>query len=74
MPASESAQISITVNGQARQVTAGSSVEQLLEELGVPRAGTAVELDGEILPSSMYPDTRLAEGQRLEIVRLVGGG
>jgi len=34
----------------------------------------AVEKNGEIVPRSQYADTRLAEGDALEIVVAVGGG
>ncbi|MBC2730659.1 MAG: sulfur carrier protein ThiS [Thiobacillus sp.] len=34
----------------------------------------AIEKNGEIVPRSQHADTRLASGDRLEIVVAVGGG
>jgi sulfur carrier protein len=34
----------------------------------------AIERNGEIVPRSQYPETTLADGDRLEIVVAVGGG
>lgn len=75
MPSQESSPntISLTVNGQVRSMAQGSKVADLLAELGVPTAGTAVELAGEVLSAKSF-DTPLADGQRIEIVRMVGGG
>jgi thiamine biosynthesis protein ThiS len=66
--------IKIKVNGQDHQTEEGSTLGQLIEELGIPTSGTAVELGGQIVPRSEYAAIRLVEGQSLEIVRLVGGG
>src|SRR5262245_51529410 len=62
------------VNGDPREVAEGSTVTTLLEELGLHPRGVAVEYNGEILNRARYPDTRLAHGDRLEIVRFVQGG
>ena len=64
----------VEVNGDPRQVAEGSTVSSLLGELGLHPRGVAVEYNGEILKRASYPDTRLAQGDRLEIVRFVQGG
>ncbi len=64
----------ITVNGKGMDVQSGLSVEDLLAELGVPRQYTAVAVNREITPKSAYASIRLAEGDRVEIVRPMGGG
>jgi sulfur carrier protein len=64
----------ITVNGKGMDVQSGLSVEDLLAELGVPRQYTAVAVNRDITPKSAYASTRLAEGDRVEIVRPMGGG
>ncbi len=72
--AAEAVTIEVTINGGVRRVPAGCSLAQLMARLGVPVAGTAVELGGEIVPRTRFEATRLRQGQALEIVRLVGGG
>jgi thiamine biosynthesis protein ThiS len=64
----------ITVNGQPRDVEAGTTVEGLLELLGVPRQFTAVAVNREVTPKSEYSAVKLSEGDRIEVVRPMGGG
>jgi sulfur carrier protein len=64
----------IEVNGQTREVAAGTSVSELLRELGVTQPHVAVELNLEVVPRARHTATALREGDRLEVVTLVGGG
>jgi sulfur carrier protein len=66
--------IQLSVNGQVRHVEPGANVARLLEALELSGKRVAVEKNGEIVPRSLYPSTRLAEGDALEIVVAVGGG
>ena len=63
----------LTINGQDREVAA-ATVWSLLEELGLHPQGTVVERNREIVDREAFRDTRLSEGDVLELVRLVGGG
>jgi sulfur carrier protein len=64
----------IVVNGKAREIAAGSTVAELLGELGVTQPHVAVELNLEVVPRAQHRDTILSDGDRLEVVTLVGGG
>jgi sulfur carrier protein len=64
----------IHVNGEDREVAAGTSVSDLLHELGVTQPHVAVELNLEVVPRGQHKATALREGDRLEVVTLVGGG
>ena len=66
--------IQLSVNGQVRQLETGANLERLLDALELAGKRVAVEKNGEIIPRSRYADTRLAEGDALEIVVAVGGG
>ena len=66
--------ISVTVNGERRQLDASLSCAELLERLDLAGKRVALERNGEIVPRSRFPVERLAEGDRLEIVVAVGGG
>ena len=69
------AEIQIVVNGEVRLVPDGSSVSDLLVLLGIgDRSRLAVERNREVVPRARQADTRLADGDRLEIVTFVGGG
>lgn len=64
----------VRINGEDREIDPGSTIDAVLESLNIKRAGIAVELNLEIVPKSLYPETLLEEGDRVEIVRMVGGG
>ncbi|OLC16600.1 MAG: thiamine biosynthesis protein ThiS [Candidatus Rokubacteria bacterium 13_1_40CM_69_27] len=66
--------MTIMVNGRPMDVTDGVSVEALLAQLGVKREYTAVALNREVMPKSRYAETILKQGDRVEIVRPMGGG
>lgn len=64
----------IIVNDQPREVACGCSVADLLQELGLTGKPVAVEVNLELVPRPSHAARRLAAGDRLEIVTLVGGG
>ena len=64
----------LSVNGELKNVSDGLSLSQLVLELGLEKNPIAVELNRQVVPRDRHADTRLAEGDRLEIVTLVGGG
>ena len=63
----------LKVNGEPREVAADYGLD-LLTELGLHPQGTIVERNREIVDREAYRETRLSEGDVLELVRLVGGG
>jgi sulfur carrier protein len=66
--------IAIVVNGESRAAPAGSTVIDLLRELGLQSGRVAIERNLEILPRPKWPETRVEAGDRYEIVQFVGGG
>jgi thiazole synthase len=66
--------ISLTVNGETRRIAAGSTVADLVADIGLNPAKVAVERNGEIAPRSTLAQVVLGEGDVLEIVHFVGGG
>ena len=64
----------IMVNGQHMDVAEGVTVEALLRQLDVNRAFTAVAVNREITPKNAYATMTLSPGDRVEIVRPMGGG
>ncbi len=66
--------IHISVNGAARECTPGATVAALVEALALSGKRIAVERNGAIVPRSRWGESRLEEGDRLEIVGAVGGG
>ena len=66
--------MTLSVNGESRTVADGLTLAQLVRELGLERNPIAIELNRQVVPRDRHGETRLAEGDRLEIVTLVGGG
>ena len=66
--------IEIFVNGDARQVSAGALVTDLVKQLELAPERLAIELNLSILPRAKWAETELRPGDRLEIVHFVGGG
>jgi sulfur carrier protein len=64
----------IVVNGRDMDVAEGLSIDGLLRELGVKREYTAVAVNRDITPKSAYDATVLRPGDKVEIVRPMGGG
>jgi len=64
----------IVVNGQPRDAAERLPLPRLIEELRLGERRVAVELNGAIVPRSAWPQTQLADGDRLEIVHAIGGG
>jgi sulfur carrier protein len=66
--------ITISVNGEMRSAKVGASVADLLLELKLDGGRVAIERNLEILPRPQWAETRVAPGDRYEIVQFVGGG
>lgn len=66
--------ITLQVNGETRTCAAQSRLPDVLEQLGFNPRLVAVEYNGEILHRQYWLETSVQEGDRLEVVTIVGGG
>ena len=64
----------IVVNGQPHDVAVGATIAELLRLLKLPAAQVAVEVNLQLVPRRQHDTHRLADGDQLEVVTLVGGG
>ena len=67
-------QITVTLNGETRQIPPELTLYGLLEHLDLDPRKVAVERNLEIAPRDQYPAIRIQPDDRLEIVHFVGGG
>lgn len=65
--------ITLQVNGETRTCSA-SRLPDALQQLGFNPQLIAVEYNGEILHRQYWSETTLQQGDRLEVVTIVGGG
>ncbi len=66
--------IQIVLNGESRNVPAGTSILSLLETLDIDPSRVAVEWNRAIVKRSEWPAATLVSGDALEVVQFVGGG
>jgi len=66
--------VRLTINGKEREAPLLATIADLASWLELPAFGSAVELNGQVVRKAEYAACPLQEGDRLEVVRLVGGG
>ena len=66
--------LKLTVNGDARNVPASCTLQQLLRLLELDRKRVAIAVNRDVIPRSAFSDKRLLEGDCIEILEAVGGG
>ena len=66
--------IEITVNGEPRQVPAGTTIGELVAAVTDLAGGVAAAVNGEVVPHSSWAARPLGGGDQVEIVTAVPGG
>jgi sulfur carrier protein len=64
----------VTVNGQPRDVRAGTSVAELVKYVTDQEKGIAVAVNGEVRPRREWTAIALADRDQVEVVTAVQGG
>ena len=71
---SDAAEVTVVVNGERRTLPAGFTARDLVVLLGLEGRPLAVEHNEQVVPRARLADCTLSDGDRLELVTLVGGG
>jgi thiamine biosynthesis protein ThiS len=66
--------LSIRVNGEHRRVPGGTSIAEMVNQLGLDPLRVAVERNLEIVPRGTLEAVCVEDGDDYEIVHFVGGG
>ena len=66
--------VTINVNGNPQTLPDGATVAAMLEHLRLTALPAAVEVNRELVPKRRHSEHTLREGDRVEVVTLVGGG
>jgi sulfur carrier protein len=66
--------LDLVLNGEPHRVAEGSTVADLVAGLGRDPRTVAVERNGDLVPRARFAATRLAAGDRIELVHFVQGG
>jgi len=64
----------ITVNGEPKKLDRSVTIIELLDQFGLKPKRVAVEVNEQLVRRANFGQTTLNEGDRIEIVTLVGGG
>ena len=64
----------IILNGREEELNEEMTIAQLIEARGINGTNIIVERNYELVKSQHWSEVLLQEGDRLEILRLVGGG
>ncbi|WP_181765578.1 sulfur carrier protein ThiS [Streptomyces albidus (ex Kaewkla and Franco 2022)] len=71
---SPAATVTVSVNGAPRDVPSDLTLDQLVATLSTAPSGIAAALNEAVVPRGMWPQQRLAEGDRIEVLTAVQGG
>lgn len=66
--------MTIQINGEEHSLVLGLTLKALLHELSLSEEGVALAVNGQVLPKKSWASQVLSDGDRVEIVRAVGGG
>ena len=66
--------LNLTVNGEPTTIEPGTTLGQLIDSLALGERRYAVELNETVIPRSEHPVRMLEDGDRIEIIRAIGGG
>ena len=68
------ATISIELNGEARTVSDSDSVQDLVDALSLTNQALAIAVNREVVPRTKWREHRFVSGDKVDVVRAIGGG
>ena len=66
--------MTISINGETTDARGAQTIEELVEHFELPPQTVLIEHNGLALHRREWPDCGLAEGDRIEVLRVVAGG
>ncbi|MFE1560348.1 sulfur carrier protein ThiS [Streptomyces sp. NPDC058734] len=66
--------MTISVNGEPREIAAGTTLDAVVATLTTAPSGVAAALNETVVPRGQWPATLVDEGDRIEILTAVQGG
>jgi len=64
----------IQLNGDPYEISDGTNLNELLNKLKIQKNKVAIEVNGEIVEKNKYPNLILNKGDKVEVVKFIGGG
>ncbi|KOG55152.1 thiamine biosynthesis protein ThiS [Streptomyces griseoflavus] len=69
-----STSISVSVNGEPREIPGGLTLDRLVAGLTSASSGVAAAVNETVVPRGQWPATPLGDGDRVEVLTAVQGG
>ena len=66
--------LSVRINGEHQRVPGGTSIAEIVSQLGLDPLRVAVERNLQVVPRSALHEVQVEDGDDYEIVHFVGGG
>ncbi|MCX7209074.1 MAG: sulfur carrier protein ThiS [Burkholderiales bacterium] len=66
--------IAIELNGQPHNVEPHHNVQDLIDALSLTNQALAVAVDRSVVPRSKWTEVRFVGGEKVDIVKAIGGG
>ena len=66
--------IVIELNGESRSVTKDHSVQDLINALSLTNQALAIAVNREVVPRAQWATHRFSDGDKVDVVRAIGGG
>ena len=63
----------IKINGDLYEINDGTNLSELINKLKIQKNKVAIEVNGEIVEKNKYPNLILNKGDKVEIVKFIGG-
>jgi sulfur carrier protein len=68
------ATIAIELNGEVRMISDSDSVQDLIDALSLTNQALAIAVNREVVPRAKWHEYRFASGDKVDVVRAIGGG
>jgi len=66
--------VAIELNGEARDVRAEDCIQDLIDALSLTNQALAIAVNREVVPRAYWRERRFAVGDKVDIVKAIGGG
>ncbi|MEU4898050.1 sulfur carrier protein ThiS [Streptomyces sp. NPDC044780] len=66
--------MTVSVNGEPREIPDGTTLDRLVATLTQAPSGVAAAVNETVVPRTQWPATPLGDGDRVEVLTAVQGG
>ena len=67
-------EIHIIINEQSQRVSAGASLENIIQQFSLPEVGCVFAINNTVVPRSEWATTCLNEGDAISLFQAIAGG